>query len=644
MKRRVCTLVLLLAAVVCAGKTAEAPATVTLENAFVRLVVNNSADGQGRFAVDVTGGDRARATDDGQPLIYGRPVPWTSYTTVRLDGRVHAYGGPTSRRAGKDLPPGVMVSPPRVHEGAILSTWRYGDLEVTQSLSIVEGPTTGLPDTARIAYILANQGETRHRVGLRVVLDTMLGSNDGAPFRLGEKQILTDEWVQGKTATPYWQAFDSLGDPSVVAQGTLAGGELTPPDRLFFTNWGTLADAPWEPPLVAGRDFTRLGEFEPDSAVALIWDDVELAPGGVLTRTTYYGLGGLTIAKGELTLGVTAPASAASGDGGTFTILGYLENRGKGVAQDVVMTLDLSETVRPVSPRRVPIGRLKPGESRQVAWLVEGIGAGTARIRITAEAFQLAPTVVEREIRLLAPARLGLKALDPPVVRVVAGRYEPYPVEVGALVANTGGNTAPAAWAQIVPGPGLRLAPGEAEHRALGPLAPGEEVKVAWAVAAGGSAGAAGYTILAGSSECPAIRVEKAVDWPKLERHLQVSVTKAPERPGMYRVEISLVNAAEAARLAVRIRFDDRLARLVTVQRGGFMTEESMALPWLSPPVPSYGNLVLEGARRTSLGRAQETYAVLWLAGPENEPPQVKLEVIELRDAAGKALPATVVY
>ncbi|MGE5599393.1 MAG: cellulosome anchor protein, partial [Bacteroidota bacterium] len=191
--------------------------TVMVQNEAIRLVVNDTDDGRGRFAVDVTGGDPARVEDNGQPLIYGRPIPWTSYTTVRIDGVSYAFGGPTTRRAGKDLPTGEATTLPVVKDGAIISAWRYGEIEVTQHLSIVDGPTTGALDTARIAYTITNRGQERHRVGLRICLDTMLGENDGAPLRMGARQIETDEALSGAQIQPYWQAFDSLSEPKVIA-------------------------------------------------------------------------------------------------------------------------------------------------------------------------------------------------------------------------------------------------------------------------------------------------------------------------------------------------------------------------------------------------------------------------------------------
>ncbi|MGQ9778284.1 MAG: hypothetical protein ACUVRM_00200 [Bacillota bacterium] len=613
-------------------------ATVTLGNEAIRLVVNNTDDGRGRFAVEVASGDPERPDDDGEPLIYGRPIPWTSYTTLCLDGRVYAFGGPTMRRAGKGLPTGEEVLPSVLQEGAIRTVWRYGDVEVIQHLSIVEGPTTGRLDTARIGYTLINRGAVSHRVGLRVVLDTMLGENDGAPFRVGERQILTDEALGGRAIEPYWQAFDSLEHPRVIAQGTLAGGELVPPDRIYFTNWGTLADAAWEPPLVPGRDFTRTGEFELDSAVALLWEERELPPGGSLTLATYYGLGGVSIAKGELMLGLTAPATVQAEEGRGFLVLAYLENRGRGVAQDVVLSLDLPAGLQSGSATRVELGRLRPGETRQVAWTVfpSPGRAGVVKLRLMAEASGLAPVSVERELRLVAPAKLELILSPSPQVEVSDERYRPYPLPLSARIINTGGAPLTGTWAELIPLGGLALAPGEGAYRFLGEIAPGKEARATWQVVTG-VPGSTGYAVLAGSSEFPAVRHEATVVWPPLPRLLKVVYTPLSERPGWWKIELFLVNLPEAA--CVELRLVLGKARPISVQRGGFFVEEGEVLPWSIPPVENAGRLPISVVRRKAHGLAEASLATVWVA----EMPPVGVELQAVLDAAGNPLPVNLV-
>ncbi|NLY88127.1 MAG: hypothetical protein GX085_00655, partial [Firmicutes bacterium] len=244
------------------------PNRLILSNEYIAVAVNRSPDGTGRFGVKVTGGDPYRSGDEEQPLIYGFENPWTSYTTVRIDGRDYIFGGRTRKRSGGGGEFGQVISGPDLdeEEGIIRTVCRFDTVEVIQEIKVVESTTTMLPDTAKIQYTIINRDEKPREVGLRVVIDTMLGENDGNPFRIGETAIVTDTVFPREELPEFWQAFDTLSNPRVIAQGTLKGREATPPDYLYFTNWGTVADHHWDVPLVSGRDFTRAGEFELDSA------------------------------------------------------------------------------------------------------------------------------------------------------------------------------------------------------------------------------------------------------------------------------------------------------------------------------------------------------------------------------------------
>ena len=75
-----------------------------------------------------------------------------------------------------------------------------------------------------------------------------------------------------------------------------------------MADWGSLADHAWDFTLVEGADFTRAGEDEQDTAVALYWNPASLAPGESRTYATLYGVGGISLGPAQLTLGLTAPA------------------------------------------------------------------------------------------------------------------------------------------------------------------------------------------------------------------------------------------------------------------------------------------------------------------------------------------------
>ena len=195
-----------------------------------------------------------------KPLVYGMADPWTSYTTIQIDGRNYVFGGPTQTSAGRQGPFGELISGPEVIQGNAISTvYKLGPVKAEQILSFTRSSTTGLQDTARIAYTLTNEDSVSHSVAMRLMLDTMLGANDGAPFRVEQQAVTTDTLFTGGAIPEFWQAFDSLADPQVMSQGTLRGSGVTPPDRVYFSNWGALAESIWDFDFDPGRIFPPEG-------------------------------------------------------------------------------------------------------------------------------------------------------------------------------------------------------------------------------------------------------------------------------------------------------------------------------------------------------------------------------------------------
>ncbi|MBI3945584.1 MAG: hypothetical protein HY321_06680 [Armatimonadetes bacterium] len=408
-----------------AAESAPAPPFV-IANEFVRVVVNPGPKEAGRFSIGTTGGDPSRPASARQHLIFGGTAPWTSFTTLFLDGASYVFGGPTHRRAGRNARCGEAVGSPRVTATSVTHTVRLADIEVTQELSLVRGPSTRMLDTVRIAYHLTNRGAAAHQVGLRVMLDTMLGTNDGAPVRAGAEAITAPGALAGKAVPDYWQAFDSIADPGVISQGSLRGADLTPPDQILFADWGTLADDPWVPPLAPDQSFIRKGEADPDTATALVWNPEPLAPGTSRTLSTAYGIGGVTLRPGKLALGLTAPSAALFLHERTqpFTVAGYLENTGGFDARDVTLTLTVPRGLELLEGepefRRAALPR---GETVQATWTLRPNGQASAArvparggarallIRLEASSANVETNRIERAIEVEVPSpRLGMLA------------------------------------------------------------------------------------------------------------------------------------------------------------------------------------------------------------------------------------------
>src|SRR5690554_5217586 len=141
-----------------------------LGNDYVVIVVNMDDNALGRFAIETTGGAPLRVDDMNKPLIYGRPKPWTSYTTIWLNGEQYVFGGETGRRAGKSAKFGEVIRGPLIEDNSVKTVTRIADkLDVEQVLSFVKSSTTGLYDTIQIKYRVENVSMESQKIGLRVM-------------------------------------------------------------------------------------------------------------------------------------------------------------------------------------------------------------------------------------------------------------------------------------------------------------------------------------------------------------------------------------------------------------------------------------------------------------------------------------------
>ncbi|HHY47213.1 MAG TPA: cellulosome anchor protein [Firmicutes bacterium] len=628
---------------------------ISLSNEYVRVFVNVTGDATGRFALDTTGGDPTKADDDGKPLIYGRPVPWTSYTTIRIDGKDYCYGGPTEKRAGRHGLYGDMVKGPEIVDNReIQSSWRLGDsrdIDATQCLKIVRSSTTGLLDTVEIRYLLTNEGNSVRDVGLRIVLDTMLGSNDGAPFRAKDAAITKDTKYDSGDLPQFWQAFDSLSAPSVTSQGTLSGQGATPPDRVYFSNWGSLADGLWDFDFVPGRDFTRSGEYELDSAIALYWDPKPLMPGESREYVTLYGLGGISIAPGALTLGVSSPAEVTLGKGqpGSFPVVCYIENSGKGDAIGVKVTISLPDGLSPVSGQPVTrrIGNLASGGVAQVSWdLVPSAGPGTVlTYSVKVEAENAESNQVERSVRLLGPPRLAVSLEGPDSLAVVDEKWSPVPFGVVATITNAGSSSAYGVKASALWGAGLVPAPCEKSARFLGSMAPGESYQVSWQMEPKAANKSAEYAVRVESRNADESFASGTVTVPELKPKVQVIAPSSKVVPGtFFPVYIRVTNVREFTGGTLDLVYDPHILKAIRVSRGTLFVEGGTLSEWKGGTISdSFGRVQAMGGQLRSAKYAFDVFACVHFRARSAGRSGLSLENVVIRGGNGKEIPVEVV-
>jgi len=459
-----------------------------LGNDYIVIVVNQDENALGRFAIETTGGAPLQANDENKPLVYGRPKPWTSYTTIWLNGNHYVFGGQTGRRAGNTGTYGEIVQKPYIEDGSIKTRTKFNDdIIVEQTLKIVKSSTTGLFDSVQIKYLVENISQEDHKIGLRTVLDTMLGQNDGAPFRIGSDAVTNDKLYYDKQLPQFWQAFDSLSNPTVTSQGTFKGPGVTTPDQVKFADWGSMADGVWEFDFNPGEDFTRKGEYEIDSAAALYWVPETIAAGDSRSYITNYGLGGITVVPGLLSLGITSPAEVIlDTPDKTIPIMAYVENTSEIVAKNVKISIQLPKSLEADNVVK-ELGDLEPGQISQIVWDVVTSGNNIpveTSYTVKVEADNTDSNQVNRNINFIGPPNLESNVKLGEDLRVEKGRLTPNPFTIITELYNSGGSPLYDTSVELLLPPGLILAPKEKIRKYPGDIMPEEKINIKWQVQA----------------------------------------------------------------------------------------------------------------------------------------------------------------
>ena len=337
------------------------------------------------LGAEEAGGRRSRLTYEERGL--------TNNTCVRIDGRERLFGERGFRDddgvyhngfPGRWEVPAAPLGPDeagRPREGR-RSVWVYDDekVRVTQTVELVDGDRPDVLDTCLVRYRLENGDDRPHRLGLRFLLDTFIGANDGVPFLVPGRQQLIDTRLdlRGAGQVPqYIQACEreDLTNPGTVARVKLVVAEVEPPDRVTLGAWPNLQLALrdrrcqqeqtlWEVPVLPIKTLDP-----PDSAVTMYWDERPLPPGAARGVGFAYGLGSVAGGEGGGRLAVTAGGSFTPG--GIFTVTAYVRDPLPGQT----VTLALPEGARPAGGAATqPVPPLPPGAASRnspVTWTVQ---------------------------------------------------------------------------------------------------------------------------------------------------------------------------------------------------------------------------------------------------------------------------------
>ena len=324
-----------------------------IKNRYIGLFMAN-----GSYSIGTEEGDPFNSQDNNKKLVYGHPRGTSSCTTINIDGTPIRYA-PSSSRVDLD-------------NGSIETTLVKNGLTIVQKGTIVNNPITGRKDNVCLKYTVTNTDDKAHNVGVRIMFDTMLGDNDSAPFRVpGFGGVTNNLEITGDDIPQYYQVFDNLSNPSVVAQGTFYTNNDEKPDRVLFATWSKVNSGHlWDVNIGTGT----IG----DSAVATYWNPTQILPGEVKEYSTYYGCGEVSSdVVGHLNVGVTGVSTLEATDEGyspnPFTVTGYAYNDGVDTIENVSAKIVLPEGLHLTEGEsdELSIGNLVSMRDNQVSWDVE---------------------------------------------------------------------------------------------------------------------------------------------------------------------------------------------------------------------------------------------------------------------------------
>lgn len=326
-------------------------------------------DSNGQFTMGTVEGDLLNSSDNNQKLLFGHPSPWSSETLVRIDGIDYLFND--------------YVTDVTINNDQAIATAIINEVTVEQILTLTTNPYTNLDDVVSINYTYTNNSSTLKQIGIRIMLDTMLGSNDGAPFRVNGADVTTEVEYVGNNIPQYWQSFDSLENPNVTATGFFYYTTDERPDKVQFAHWGSIYGSTWDYSITNGKAVTG------DSAVAVYFNPKIVPTGGSNSVVTYYGISGFAEGNTDLTeplaVRITAPSSLfGSTNGGylnnPFDVSVYLSNVGNTTLTNVRAVLSLNGapqlTLDSSQATTISVGDMPVAGTNSIQWTIRAIPQG----------------------------------------------------------------------------------------------------------------------------------------------------------------------------------------------------------------------------------------------------------------------------
>lgn len=272
---------------------------ISVDNEYIEVTA--PLDGSS-FGINTLKGNPSKRFDDNKPLLYdGDDKFATSYTTVRIVRNPGAANETTNDYIFGSSKGTMVMKPYEYTDGenrAIVSVWSVDGVEVTQTLVVNSNTASTHGGYVNISYSYRNTNVENVGVGIRILLDTKIGDNDGGQFyKNGGSQPITKEVEFTGESVPEWYSIsDSVTYSTTTAYGLLKNNAMTRyPDTVQMAHWFNLANTMWDYRVNGSVNFDDYyNEYEcPDSAIAIMFNPELVASNASGTVDTMYGVGEL---------------------------------------------------------------------------------------------------------------------------------------------------------------------------------------------------------------------------------------------------------------------------------------------------------------------------------------------------------------
>ncbi|HZV05266.1 MAG TPA: hypothetical protein VE999_09310 [Gemmataceae bacterium] len=308
-------------------------------------------------------------------------------TVIKIDGFEYKFGNVTpsnvwggSRGRLKQVP--ITSGGRRGWESTMEFT--NEKVEVLQHVEIVPGQS-GYLDTVLVYYTLRNKDEGKHKIGIRVMIDTFIGANDGVPFTIPGKKGFVDTKAEytRKDIPDYIEVIENPNDPNnagtVARMGLshlrLPGIDLEDMERLRICRFpGTNAGwDDWRVEPMRADDRNDKG----DSCVVMYWPYETMNPGETRYVAFTYGLGSVEIGGSNLALSVPSSVQPDS----EFVVTAYVWNAKKGDKVTLTVPAGLKLAGGESEEKIIEEG----GGRSQVFWRLRSGGSGEYTLEAATE-------------------------------------------------------------------------------------------------------------------------------------------------------------------------------------------------------------------------------------------------------------------